>query len=728
MLFGRGDSCSRTFAAVFALTLASPASVQAQDEAAFDQGYAAVRAQMQAGKWSEARAALEQLIEKNTGKLYVQAQKDAVVADYRLCSFWCETPIPKATELLSGTVDSWSPATGKVKLRYNSTTMKDWEATESGVLIHPIVFAGAYSISITATSYPRGKSSLRVLLDLAESSGFVADFGFAEMRDNSSFNSVVYLPVSIYQFEQKTQTKLDDRRISPAKGGAPFTAQVKVDKGSIEMFYDRKSLLRVPRPRAEFGQVGINIDNGSEVVLEGTVEPSWFQNLVDTSLASKREAFDERFRVTEKLPKWLFEAPKIEAKTAKHVFDSDHGKSRAARELVVLIAGGKLVEARTALEKLGDADFDQADRDYLMGLCHHRSGNAVAAFPFAEKALAAVPEATYARILQAEILLELNRTKDGLALLQQAVNDDEGNVDATASLFVAQLRRNDTEAATRLVRDAKCKHGLWEEMAPLETMLSMRARGPAWPKRFTCTSAHYRVHSDIDPKVCSEASRVLEESYVNLKAELAWLDDRKEFTKFEVFVFSGESGYQEYCKNILGTPVPHTAGLYSPVLKQLLIWNVPKREDMVRTVRHEGFHQFLDRAMQDPPVWFNEGMAEYWETAKREDGKIQGGQPRPAHIATLTRSKKLLPRLRDFVYGPRADFYANAQLRYAEAWAFVHFLRKGGAANQKLFASLWETLRNGDLGRHGALDKVFGATDWNKLEAEFWTYVQKLDR
>ena len=172
--------------------------------------------------------------------------------------------------------------------------------------------------------------------------------------------------------------------------------------------------------------------------------------------------------------------------------------------------------------------------------------------------------------------------------------------------------------------------------------------------------------------------------------------------------------------------MPHTAGLYSPVLKQLLIWNLPKREDMARTIQHEGFHQYLDRAMDDPPVWFNEGMAEYWETAQREDGVLQGGQVRKDHIATLLRSRRQVLPLQQFVYGARADFYRFAQLRYAQGWALVHFLRKGPPANQKLFKALWDALRQRDLSCKAALDRAFAGVDWKKFDADFWTYVATL--
>jgi hypothetical protein len=43
---------------------------------------------------------------------------------------------------------------------------------------------------------------------------------------------------------------------------------------------------------------------------------------------------------------------------------------------------------------------------------------------------------------------------------------------------------------------------------------------------------------------------------------------------------------------------------------------------MLRTVRHEGFHQYLDRMLPETPVWLNEGTAEYFETAVLAGGRV----------------------------------------------------------------------------------------------------------
>jgi tetratricopeptide (TPR) repeat protein len=710
----------------------------AQDEAAFDQGIAAVHAAMQQGKWPDARAALLQLLEQHKERLYVLAQKDAIVADCELCSFWCQAAVPKVQDLLSGRIDAYSPGSSHLKIRYQRDNMADWEQGDT-LWVHPLVFAGSYTITINDAHYPADNSSLRVVFDLDDASYYVADFGFPPFDQG---RTRVWLPPSIQRVEGKQRTEIDKRDTSAAKPGQPFTAQVRVTKASVEMVYDRKSVLKGKRVRGDsFGQVALFPGSFEEVTLEGDIEPSWLQGLIDQKLAGMRAEFTGRFRAQEVLPKWLFVAPKVERTLPKEDDLASCARSAQGRAVLAQLVRGEFDAALQRLGELGDDDFEAGHRTLLIGLCNYRRGDAEAAQAAAAQALAALPSSTHARVLQAEVWIALHRSGEALALLRQAVADDPGDHEATTALFTALMRDGRVDDAARLVRDAKCRHGLWEEMRELDTMLAMRRRGPAWPKRFSYQTQHYVVYSDIDRKVCAEATRLLENAYVNLEGQLGWLVAApaaagqqaagpqvggQQFERFEVYLFAGESGYQEYNKHILGSAVPHTAGLYSPVLKQLLIWNLPKREDMARTIQHEGFHQYLDRAMDDPPVWFNEGMAEFWETAQRENGALQGGQVRKDHIATILRGKQQLLPLREFVYGSRADFYRFAQLRYAQGWALVHFLRKGPPQNQKLFKALWDALRQRDLGTRAALDRAFAGVDWQKFEADFWAYVGTL--
>jgi hypothetical protein len=139
---------------------------------------------------------------------------------------------------------------------------------------------------------------------------------------------------------------------------------------------------------------------------------------------------------------------------------------------------------------------------------------------------------------------------------------------------------------------------------------------------------------------------------------------------------------------------------------------------MLRTVRHEGFHQYLDRLMADPPRWFNEGLAEYFEGATQKGGKWLLGEPRTDHLETLKSNGQIRLSLVEFVKQPDAQFMANAQLNYAQSWALVHFLRHGPERHRPLFKALWQALRAGQTSAQ-AVEAVLPKAVLTGLQTDF---------
>ncbi|MGK0303648.1 MAG: tetratricopeptide (TPR) repeat protein [Planctomycetota bacterium] len=705
--------CAVWVLAVAAVAQATPGKAI---ETAFDASMEKVHAAMAKGKWQKAMVGIEAMLETHKDQVYVQAQSAGITADYATCNFYGRFPKPKARDLLTGTVKSFNEKSGKIKIIYD-TDWSDWEGKEGELQVHPMVFKSTYTITVAGKRYPAPESTLRVFFDLDPSGEnyYIAEFGF----DGKTH----YLPSSI-EGHFGSRTKYFATGKSKAKGGAKFSAALHVTEKVVTLRYQRKSVLKAKRKDATLGRVGIFRGQWDTLTIEGTVEPSWYQSLVDSTLAKQREKFDKTFRVKKLLPKWLFEQPKTKRTPPSSDTWLPGGRmSKAMIAVINLWREAKTGDALKALAKMKDRDADLETRLFVEASLKLQAGDAEAAEQVCNK-VAVADRCSLSRMLHAKVLDALGRGDEALAELQQAVADDPGRPACYEALMVALLQRNQPEAAEKVLRAGKAEHGLWTDLAKSEKLLGMVERGPQFARRFEATSKHYEVVSDIDLRTCQQACTLLEASYVNLQSKFTWVS-KKEAPRFRVFLFSGESGYQDYCRAILGSAVPHTAGLYSPVLKQLLIWNLPQREAMDRTIRHEGFHQFLDRLMPNPPVWLNEGTAEYWETARREGGTMKGGQVRKDHLATLTRSKAALPSLKDFVYGSRSDFYAKAQLRYAQAWSLIHFLRESKGANKKRFDKLWEALRTVGSTR-AALDSAFAGLDWGKFEADWWQHLRSL--
>ncbi|MEE9394468.1 MAG: DUF1570 domain-containing protein [Planctomycetota bacterium] len=222
-------------------------------------------------------------------------------------------------------------------------------------------------------------------------------------------------------------------------------------------------------------------------------------------------------------------------------------------------------------------------------------------------------------------------------------------------------------------------------------------------------------------EICIEASRVLEKAYLAYKAYLpARATDTLE--RFPVYLFATEKGYLAYSKGVTGTMPMRSAGLYSPVLRQLLIWNLPRRIAMMQTVRHEGLHQYIDRVMPSPARWFNEGHAEYFEAA-RTKGSWRLGLVRRDHIKTLGLSPKM--SLEAFMNQSAYVFLRNARFNYAFSWLLVHYLHHGNPKNKAILKSLFQ---NYIAGKAHAQVWEIATKNINMLafESGLWQHFKKL--
>lgn len=127
-----------------------------------------------------------------------------------------------------------------------------------------------------------------------------------------------------------------------------------------------------------------------------------------------------------------------------------------------------------------------------------------------------------------------------------------------------------------------------------------------------------------------------------------------------------------------------TAAYWSP-LRRELVAHLPKGGESVlmKTFRHEAFHQYLSYACSMIPVspWFNEGYAQYFED---EDCMKWGMQ------FDLDNLAQLVPSLLVMDYD---EFYSGSDLerriKYKVAWSIVVFIEKGAPnVRNKPFAKL----------------------------------------
>jgi len=724
--------------ALLLFTAAGPALAQ-QDEADFSLGLKKIESAMNARRWKRALDLLDNLLDTHRDQSYVRAHRARIVDLHKRASFRHLVKEPDPKDLVGGDLISCNLSSGRIKIRYRRASELDFTGGKGTHLLnaclHRARFMGPYTVEIKGEKYPSmlGTSSppcIWVCVDRGE--GFIVSFGFEQVGGGGGWGGAParWTPARIASV--KKGGVVAEKLIPLARSGKPFRMKVKVGKNLVISSYNGKSMLRARKSEKVFGGWGFSgLGKFREIIISGQAEPSWLQGRFDAYMAKKRKAFDGTYRPQKQLPSWLFEAPDrtsgppITKKKDDREYpgpEPELAERRVLKRATALLKRGRFEECRGFLRRFSRDEIALVRHEFLMASSYLGLGELERAASLFKRACRRDPSFAPAHLKLVEITYWLGRHDDAHALLKRLI-EQHPRIGAFHKEHVLLLLREgriaDARAALEKARGAL---GPGEELYAIETLLVKATKGPDWGRVFRHRSAHYDVLSDIDQKTCAEAARILEDSLRAYSVHLKRV--RKDNRRFTVYLFSGQAGFLAHCRDALGGASTRAAGVYSPVLKQLLIWNLPDRNAMMRTVRHEGFHQYLDRIMEEPPVWLNEGLAEYYETADYVNGRWQIGKVRDDHLETLVHGKALQP-LEEFIRLPKHRFYRTAGPCYAQAWALIHFFRHGPAKYRPLFEKLFEALQ-GDDPTSTVLDRVFGEVDLDLLDTEFRLYMKRI--
>lgn len=154
-----------------------------------------------------------------------------------------------------------------------------------------------------------------------------------------------------------------------------------------------------------------------------------------------------------------------------------------------------------------------------------------------------------------------------------------------------------------------------------------------------------------------------------------------------VFLFKTPRRYRKFLKKHF-PEFPYRRAFFvedSDGLNVYAHWNDHVAEDL----RHEVAHGYLHSMVSNLPLWLDEGLAEYFEVSRTDDGYSR------THHRLLTdtiASGKWRPDLRRL---ERLEKMTQlTQLDYAEAWAWVRFLLHGTPQQRQLLDDFLAALRN----------------------------------
>lgn len=147
-----------------------------------------------------------------------------------------------------------------------------------------------------------------------------------------------------------------------------------------------------------------------------------------------------------------------------------------------------------------------------------------------------------------------------------------------------------------------------------------------------------------------------------------------------------------------------------------------------RTIFHEYVHLLIHNTMgHTVPLWFNEGLAEYYSTFSITDDnrKVILGDLIRSHILEL-RADKLLPLRTLFAVDYKSPYYNEGNkinIFYAESWMLLHYLMQGDNQRRRPQLDRLIDLIRSDVAIDDAFRQVF-QTDVETFEREFKSYIQ----
>jgi tetratricopeptide (TPR) repeat protein len=705
-----------------ALVLAGPAFSQGGEDA-FGAAREEARVLMRVGRWAQARETLTAALTEHEGEAFVLRELTEVTDALARCAFGLARPAPKAEEVIAGRLTAYRPRNDYVSVVYEGAPARrgegavplptqDFELVD-GIWFHPMTFTGPYEIGISVDAV-NSADPPQVLFGVGERGAL------AFLIDSTG------TPVVIEGSEREERVLHAMKQNVGLAEAYDLTIRVRSNRVEVRFGNERVAFNHA-------GAAGIFALSGltrcKRVSIAGEGDLSWIMRRLDERFESERAEFEATYDADGDLPAWLrreLEQRRAATPEPPELF-SGPGAERHAEPLEqarLLLAAGELEAGSSFARSLPAGVETDALKDWIGAVFQFELGDFAAALAGCEAACRLEPRFYPVHRMRADLALELGTRAKAIEAYTRLAEEFEELPDPLLRLAKRHLLDGRADEAGRVLQLA-IERGFWDE--DIEGMLRILMRlenGPRWQERQEYASRNYVVRSDISPGLCREAVSVLDTSRLMFERLLPRLSTRGAQRQV-VYIFSGQAGYLRYAAEMTGRIPIHTAGLYSPVVKQLLIWSLPNRSEMLRTVRHEALHQYLDALGFDAPPWLHEGLAEYFELATLTRGQIEAGQMHPRHVPVLQAAAALPVPLGTFVREGEQPFYADATNHYAEAWVLVHYMQHGGKQAHGIWERLIDALAGG-ASAHAAVEQTLGSVDLEQLERELLAYVRNL--
>ena len=189
-----------------------------------------------------------------------------------------------------------------------------------------------------------------------------------------------------------------------------------------------------------------------------------------------------------------------------------------------------------------------------------------------------------------------------------------------------------------------------------------------------------------------------------------------------VIVFKSRNSYAPF------SPRPNSAGYFQagPDVNYIALTTETSSDDPFSLIFHEYTHLLVNNTLSNAPLWFNEGLAEYYSTFSiADDQKIMLGAPISNHVFLL-RERNMLPLPTLFQVDHKSPHYNErnkTSIFYAQSWALMHHLIIGKEGRNEQLGKFIDLL-NRKLPLERAFQEAFGTT-FEAMEKDLRNYVKQ---
>jgi tetratricopeptide (TPR) repeat protein len=195
-----------------------------------------------------------------------------------------------------------------------------------------------------------------------------------------------------------------------------------------------------------------------------------------------------------------------------------------------------------------------------------------------------------------------------------------------------------------------------------------------------------------------------------------------------VLVFRDDRAYEPFLPRDNGRPIRAGGFFQSGLDVNYITLSLQAGDRAYPAILHEFSHLLLRNWMPDAPLWFNEGIAEYYSTFEvSADGRRANiGKPIAAH-RNLLQSRRL-PFTRFFAVEHDSPEYtrntADREAFYAQSWAIVHHAFHSDADRRDQLLAFVTKLAAGDATVSSFRD-AYGGIELRELEHQVQAYASR---